>query len=120
MKQRILRHGIDGIGDCFKTCVVNILNLPYEDVPHFAEFEEKWWDETQLWAMENGYRARAFLPNNDLVIPDRLLVIGTGKSPRGNYNHSVIMNSKLELVFDPHPSNVGIESLIDVIVIEKV
>jgi hypothetical protein len=119
IKQRILDHGNgDAIGDCFNTCVANIIGMPYEDVPHFVEIgKEHWWEFTINWAEANGYRIGAYKPEGLELIPGAL-VIGTGKSPRGNFNHSVILDSNLELYFDPHPDDTGIETLLDVIVIE--
>lgn len=119
IKQRILDHGIDGqIGDCYKTCIVNILDLPYESVPHFAEFGEAWWDRTMEWANSNGYTAYCYLPEG-LKLVEGTLAIGTGKSPRGDWNHCVIIDHNLNTVFDPHPDDTGIETLIDVIVLVK-
>lgn len=66
IQQRICRAGAvdDGLpGDCVKCCVASILELRYEDVPHFVAREVKdangkalWWlDGVNYWLRERGY-----------------------------------------------------------------
>jgi hypothetical protein len=48
----------DQRGDCYKCCVASILELPYEDVPHFAMGEPNplysMFSNVNLWLRENG------------------------------------------------------------------
>lgn len=63
--QRIVAAGGDGVlpGDCVKCCVASILELPYEDVPHFvarevcnADGKPLEWDQgINHWLSERGY-----------------------------------------------------------------
>ena len=42
-------------GDCYKCAIASILDLEYEEVPHFIEFGEKWLLEAQKFFKEHGY-----------------------------------------------------------------
>ena len=42
-------------GDCYKCAIASILDLEYEDVPHFIEFGEDWLLEAQKFFKEHGY-----------------------------------------------------------------
>lgn len=70
--QRICASGTpanptDTPGDCFKCCVASILELPYEDVPHFVNREVTttdldgtvhaldWLTGVNLWLQRRGY-----------------------------------------------------------------
>ena len=65
--QRIHGNGKNGeaLGDCLKCCVASILELPYEDVPHFAAGEWKvsesstWLENLNDWLLEKGWSLRA-------------------------------------------------------------
>lgn len=65
VQQRIAAAGGDGIlpGDCVKCCVASILELAYEDVPHFVAREVtdasgkslEWLTGVNHWLRERGY-----------------------------------------------------------------
>ena len=42
-------------GDCYKCAIASILDLEYEEVPHFIEFGENWLLEAQKFFKEHGY-----------------------------------------------------------------
>lgn len=42
-------------GDCYKCCIAAILDLEYEEVPHFIEFGDNWLLEAQKFFREHGY-----------------------------------------------------------------
>ena len=42
-------------GDCYKCAIASILDLDYEDVPHFIEFGDDWLLEAQKFFKEHGY-----------------------------------------------------------------
>lgn len=42
-------------GDCYKCAIASLLDLEYEDVPHFIEFGEDWLNEAQKFFKEHGY-----------------------------------------------------------------
>lgn len=65
VQQRIAASGGDGTlpGDCVKCCIASILELPYDDVPHFVAREVKdasgksleWLSGVNHWLRERGY-----------------------------------------------------------------
>jgi hypothetical protein len=69
----------------------------------------------QWWSITSGYLVDRGLPTLDFSIEGETspvpwqwtLVIATGKSPRGDYDHSVLMRDG-KLVWDPHPSGHGL------------
>ena len=42
-------------GDCYKCSIASILDLEYDDVPHFIEMGEDWLVEAQKFFREHGY-----------------------------------------------------------------
>ena len=42
-------------GDCYKCAIASILDLEYDEVPHFIEFGENWLLEAQKFFKEHGY-----------------------------------------------------------------
>lgn len=42
-------------GDCYKCAIASILDLEYEDVPHFVDMGEDWLMEAQKFFREHGY-----------------------------------------------------------------
>lgn len=42
-------------GDCYKCAIASILDLEYEDVPHFVDMGEDWLLEAQKFFREHGY-----------------------------------------------------------------
>lgn len=76
VQQRISASGgADVPGDCVKCCIASILELPYEDVPHFvarevrdAEGKALWWFEgVNHWLRERGYPLRLHHWTNSLT-----------------------------------------------------
>ena len=90
-------------GDCMRTAVAALLDLPTEAVPHFALFSEPgaWFDAFTLWLKGRG------LGISPRATPD-VECLALGMSPRG-VEHIVVMGPN-GLVHDPHPSRDGIES----------
>lgn len=102
-------HDTNGVpGDCLKTTIANLMGLPYEDVPHFAQ-HVNWWDYMRRWARSRGKDFMCFTPEDtQLYFESTDLVLGSGPSPRGNFWHACLYNANLELVHDPHPSRLGL------------
>jgi len=100
----------DQRGDCLRAAVASLMELPLEAVPHFVSLpSEQWWD-----AIEAFFRDRGLLivwqPLGGNVggwLPLGIDMMVTGKSPRGDWNHVVIMRD-WTLVHDPHPSGDGL------------
>lgn len=42
-------------GDCYKCAIASILDLEYDEVPHFIEFGDDWLLEAQKFFKEHGY-----------------------------------------------------------------
>lgn len=105
-------------GDCFKTCVAMILDLPEEAVPNFcAAPRDKWWREFQEWLEARHLTA---IEVNIRKQPLCWTTGGTpcivsGKSPCGDWLHSVVAVSlaerDYEYLYDPHPDDTWIEDV---------
>jgi hypothetical protein len=98
------------LGDCWRCCIASLLHLPASSVPNFVE-DDRWWEATQAWLAERGLGMMLV----DLegcerypLMPEGVLCIGSGPSPRGDWRHSVIVDEGLEVMFDPHPSRAGL------------
>lgn len=112
-------------GDCHRTAIACLLDIPVQESPHFiGQFEQKfpegskdrpsnsWWqDRQEKFLNDRGYTSvsvawdgatelSAILNFFEVVNPGRYYIMG-GRSPRGT-NHSVI-GCGGELVWDPHP-----------------
>jgi len=110
-------------GNCFSACIASILEMDIEDVPYFMgdleqieDPEFDWFTGFLSWLFGKGYWAIP-LPLNNAWRPDGLYIL-SGKSPRGDYDHSVVASgTELTIVHDPHPDNTGILTHDDVVVI---
>lgn len=124
VEQRQL-HKADQVGDCWKVCIASILELDYDDVPHFYEQEENGevdsgWNATQTFLRGRDFvlasfelmGMRPFLKFRD--IESRYLFtcpghwIASVRSPRKHavtgeeIAHAVVMHGG-DIAFDPHP-----------------
>lgn len=91
-------------GDCMRTAVASLLDLPTEAVPHFVLYDREWWFAAfQMWLRINGLTIHAMSAAN---VDRECLAIGM--SPRG-VEHIVVWGPD-GLVHDPHPSRAGIEA----------
>lgn len=98
-------------GNCFAACIASILEIPIEDVPNFCvDYPEDWFFRASDFVRDRyGYVFVMFLHNNsigDTVSRMGYSIVG-GKSPRGDFGHSVVYYSD-RLAHDPHPSGDGI------------
>lgn len=124
--QKIAHDEVAGnIGDCWRTAIACLLEIEQDKVPHFAELYPD--EETLDWWYASVKFIESKLPGMTLVCtqvlwpwdvapddaPEKVIV--SGKSPRGDFYHSVIYNAKTgELNWDPHPSGAGILDQIEV------
>jgi len=93
-------------GDCFRCCVASILDLSWRDVPNFMEHPgDAWWTAVQEWLAARNLRCEVALAD-DYVPPGYW--IASGKSPRGDYHHAVVMHG-CTVAHDPHPSRAGLD-----------
>jgi hypothetical protein len=117
-------HDADGQpGDCLRAAVASLAGVDYDQVPHFAGAGESWWDDMCAWATGRG-RKFVCVPVVDGTIRQAFAdpdvdrwVIGSGPSPRGPWQHVVIVDMDLRLVHDPHPSDAGLLSVDEVFVL---
>ena len=105
-------HNTEGRpGDCWKTCIASLLELPMDEVPHFVEYGDLWWDVTQAFIKShvgNDLELR-WWEDVSAVPAGHPFLIGTGVSPRGDFQHAVIVDRSATVVHDPHPSRLGLE-----------
>jgi hypothetical protein len=107
-------------GNCLTACVASIFDLPIEKVPYFAEFEDDWQIELINFVEKLGYYfagtsspgQKGLKQLNDPKYNKGVngYIIVTGKSPRGDFLHSVVYKDG-KLAHDPHPDNTGIENI---------
>lgn len=105
-------------GDCYRACVASVLEIPIEEVPHFAELHgDNMFEEADKWFSQRGiYSLRFFIKNYD---EDRVYIWGrgahcivSGQSPRGkNIHHAIVgyaSGYNIDMIHDPHPDRTGI------------
>lgn len=93
-------------GNCFQASVASILELPLDSVPNFAEVHGSYFMKGfRAWVAERGL-GTVYL-NGCATWPGGAHSIATGKSPRGNFLHSVVWFGR-RIAHDPHPSRDGI------------
>jgi len=114
-------------GDCHRTALACLLNLPPEEVPHFAEiYVEKeeanvfydWRSHEAEWLADRGYGQahvavydlKQFLSDMDVLSPNVFYILG-GKSPRG-WGHSIICKGGA-FHWDPHPDSTFVTEPMD-------
>ncbi|GAA1915053.1 hypothetical protein GCM10009775_04360 [Microbacterium aoyamense] len=113
-------------GDCWRACLASLLEVPIADVPHFAhlyptEGTLEWWDASVAWVRETlpgwtlgcwrrpeeGWFQRFYSADEAANAPDRVIL--TAASPRGAWNHSVLVSVRTgELAHDPFPGGTGV------------
>jgi hypothetical protein len=103
IKQRIINSKN---GDCLKCCVASIFELPYEEVPNFSE--ELDWLYALLLFLKDRFNLIPIYLQRQEPLYQKIFYIATGKSPRGEFHHAVVMCAT-EMVNDPHPDNSGLE-----------
>lgn len=115
-------------GDCWRTALACILEIPRDEVPHFAElhkndpeFSSDWWWASVKFVQEVKPGWTLFCINPPVfpayVFPTEApqRVILTGRSPRGPWSHCVVADAITgEIVWDPHPSREGLLTKIEI------
>lgn len=125
--------GVQGAiaGDCFRTAVACLLEVPRDDVPHFAQENPEpghgWWTAAKRYVGESrpGWtlrvRAARFPvyidPTWTEALPDR--VLASGPSTRGNWNHVTLVDRATgQHAWDPHPSDAGVAEIAELYTLE--
>jgi len=118
INQTILHDPDKGqVGDCMRACVASIFEFPIEEVPHFVEKEGKGgWIKSYLrflhsigWSV---YAVEAKDGKHELPEPgEHAYYAAIGTSPRDpEVNHMVVCH-KGQVVHDPHPDKLGLETI---------
>lgn len=106
--------------NCFSTAVACIFDVAVEDMQNFMfSGDNEWWEVCVSWCGERGYTPLMFpLPTfEDLRnLPNSFCVV-SGPAARG-LDHAVVYRGE-EMMWDPHPSDLGISSPNDVTVFVK-
>lgn len=101
------------IGNCMQAAIASILDLPLDDVPHFAQLYEdpkECGDALFAWLVER--RILWLQLDLDQPLPDDMPCLMYGDSPRGLPHLVVCVGS--EMVHDPHPSREGLSEALGV------
>lgn len=111
------------LGDCLKTCVAMVLGVDPATVPHFAMSATSWFTRMRLHAASFGHDWACFLPDQMAEywpLEPGCRVIASGRSPRGNFLHAVVVDHCSDLLHDPHPSHAGLASgVVDYLVLVR-
>lgn len=100
-------------GNCWPACIASITGIPLNEIPNFcAEYADTWLLEASKWLTARGWGVLEIQRNegsdNWWVIAPGLFVIVSGKSPRGDWQHSIVGRcmeiNRVEYVHDPHPA----------------
>ncbi len=114
-KQTIPNHDpANGVyGNCFPTCIACLLELPVDEVPHIYDEGRSGKQGMRMlrdFLKQRGLYYVELFYDNDLddilrtfghLAPEAHYLI-SGKSPRGNHNHTVIARGG-QLFWDPSP-----------------
>ena len=97
-----------GEGNCWSACLASIFELHLDEVPSFKG--ENWWLDTQRWVERHGYGFVEVVIEHPegLELFGQSLWIASGKSPRGNFDHSVLYCGST-MIHDPHPDGTGLD-----------
>lgn len=106
-------------GDCFSACVASVLEIPISEVPFFMA-PGPWFERFTDWLRPRGFYAACYELNgaDRSVMSECGVHILSGKSPRGDFDHSVVACGAV-IVHDPHPSRDGLGRLTDYILIVR-
>lgn len=133
--------GKDDTGNCFQVCVSTVTGIPLDKVPHFySMFGEDECDKATRaianWlggkgfmmayypyeVVKEGLEAGWFYAGSE---KEKIVVIATGDSPRGNWKHAVVGVLDKDaphgwtMIHDPHPSGAGIATTDGIEVVSK-
>ncbi|MGE4399373.1 MAG: hypothetical protein AB7D29_07620 [Campylobacterales bacterium] len=106
-------------GNCFSACVASMLEMDISEVPDFVpQYGDQWLEHFREWLVPKGLDYFETWPKDIIEYLPKGHMIATGKSPRGDFNHCVIVKTSephenLDLVWihDPHPDNTFLESI---------
>ena len=110
VKQRIL-HTEATPGDCMTAAVASLFEIPYEQVPYYANRDD-WFAVFEALVVTQGYTYHG----TALSLADVSIGIGgwflcSGQSPRHPDKHHMCLIHLDGTLLDPHPSNAGLDTL---------
>jgi hypothetical protein len=102
-------------GNCWSTCLASLIGVDLAEVPNFcALYPDSWLEKANEWLDEHfGCSVISFYGPMGPFDRDseglywNVYVIASGRSPRGDWNHSVIWKNR-KMFHDPHPSGAGL------------
>lgn len=102
-------------GNCMAAAIASILECDIDSVPDLAQAVlDETVPETHWYFVLAGQllvfhsiAIETVLPTDAHLIPDHEYVVASGRSPRGDFGHSVVWKAG-EMIHDPHPSGDGI------------
>ena len=98
--------------------MASILEISIEEVEQeydcskFLPKGEVWFWELQKWLFERGLGVIILQYDGCSILPHNCYHIVTGKSPKGDFNHSVVYFGDVR-VHDPNPDNIGLKNIKD-------
>lgn len=95
-------------GDCFSACVASLMHLTIDQVPYFMG-DTDWYARFEKWLAAYALYPLCLVSFQYDERFHGFYIMG-GKSPRGNFQHSVIAKRGM-IVHDPHPSRAGLISV---------
>lgn len=99
--------GPDVDGDCLRACLATLLQLPFYQVPHFAEKPwDGWYERFEDWVQQQGYQMQYVKPEELASVPGFVLVFG--RAGKGG-QHACIYSSG-RLFHDPHSTRLGLDT----------
>ena len=97
-----------GSGNALQACIASVFDLGLEEVPNFVK-EDNYLSAMQIWLGERGLTfLKVPLENGRLEFPpsDRTPCLLAGNSPRGDFRHVVVAETRgigFHPLHDPHP-----------------
>jgi hypothetical protein len=93
--------------NAMQAALATVLGLPLNAVPHFAD--EGWWDVLNTWLIERHGVTMISCTAGDWEVP-RILHLSQGLTMRGTPH--VVVGFGGQLLHDPHPSGVGLSTVL--------
>jgi len=109
----------EGKGDCLRTCIASILNLPVLDVPNFADDDSfiggaiQWLSRRGITALTVSFTGNGYDQSQYFSCPEFCILVGVSPraTPEKRKQHAVVgraMGWSFKVEHDPHPSRDGI------------
>jgi hypothetical protein len=95
-------------GDCLRTVVASILDLPLESVPHFVhEYGDAAWVKLRRWLRER----MIVLTRLEGHVETQDYCMFIGPSPRDQFISHAVVGIRGDIVHDPHPDDTKITDI---------